>query len=109
MANRPPQPDPERAEPAAEPQPPTELTVAEAGRLGGRKVREQYGTEFFGEIGRKGGSTTRQRHGPEYYAEIGRKGGRKTAERHGPEFYEAIGRKGGRKAREAGEKPPAAD
>jgi general stress protein YciG len=95
-------PAPESGEtpPAAEPAG-RELSVTEAGRRGGEKVREQYGTRFFGEIGRKGGSTTRQRHGPEHYAEIGRRGGRKTAERHGAPFYEAIGRRGRRKSQEA--------
>ncbi len=31
------------------------MTVVEAGRRGGRKVREMYGREFYSEIGRKGG------------------------------------------------------
>ena len=32
------------------------MTVAEAGRMGGRLVREKYGPEFYERIGKKGGS-----------------------------------------------------
>jgi general stress protein YciG len=32
------------------------ITVAEAGRKGGTKVREKYGHQFYEEIGRKGGN-----------------------------------------------------
>ncbi|MBM4434649.1 MAG: Em GEA1 (EM1) [Chloroflexi bacterium] len=31
------------------------MTVAEAGRMGGRPVREKYGPQHFERIGRKGG------------------------------------------------------
>ena len=31
------------------------MTVAEAGRMGGRLVSEKYGPEFYEKIGRKGG------------------------------------------------------
>jgi general stress protein YciG len=36
------------------------LTVAEAGRKGGQKVRDERGHEFYEEIGRKGGQKVRQ-------------------------------------------------
>lgn len=35
------------------------MTVAEAGRLGGQKVRDERGHEFYEEIGRKGGQKVR--------------------------------------------------
>src|SRR5262249_47838774 len=35
------------------------LTVAEAGRKGGKTVRDRYGREFYEEIGRKGGRRVR--------------------------------------------------
>lgn len=76
-----------------------EITVAEAGRRGGCKVRDE-GLVDYQEMGKKGGATTRERHGVEFYGEIGAKGGRVTAERHGSDFYERIGRKGGARVRE---------
>jgi general stress protein YciG len=36
------------------------MTVAEAGRKGGEKVRDERGHEFYEEIGRKGGQRVRQ-------------------------------------------------
>ena len=54
-----------------------EMTVREAGRKGGQKVKEKHGIEFFREIGRKGGQATARAHGHEFYQEIGRKGGQK--------------------------------
>ncbi len=36
------------------------LTVAEAGRLGGEKVRDKYGPEFYSEIGHKGGQKVKE-------------------------------------------------
>lgn len=38
-----------------------------AGALGGRKVREERGAEFFREIGRAGGERTLAKHGPEHF------------------------------------------
>jgi general stress protein YciG len=36
------------------------MTVAEAGRKGGQKVRDERGHAFYEEIGRKGGQRVRQ-------------------------------------------------
>lgn len=58
-----------------------EMTVREAGRKGGQKVKESHGPEFFREIGRKGGQATAKAHGHEFYQEIGRKGGQKGGQR----------------------------
>jgi general stress protein YciG len=35
------------------------ISVADAGRKGGRKVRDERGQEFYQEIGRKGGAAVR--------------------------------------------------
>jgi len=51
------------------------MTLAEAGRKGGEKVKKERGLEFYAEIGRKGGRRVAKEHGPQFYAEIGRKGG----------------------------------
>ncbi|HEY3375436.1 MAG TPA: hypothetical protein VGK02_10270 [Candidatus Aquicultor sp.] len=45
-----------------------EMTVSEAGHLGGEKG------------GHKGGETTKQKYGHEFYEEIGHKGGQKVKE-----------------------------
>lgn len=63
-----------------DPQPPgapakRPMTLAEAGRKGGEKVKRERGLDFYAEIGRKGGRRVAQDHGPAFYSEIGRKGG----------------------------------
>ena len=73
------------------------MTVAEAGRMGGRLVREKYGPEFYEKIGKKGGSSTAERYGPEFFGKIGRKGGKAVTAKYGPQHFEKIGRKGGQK------------
>lgn len=65
-----------------------DMTVREAGHLGGEKVKEEYGPEFYSEIGHKGGQIG------------GRKGGNTTKQKYGPQFYSEIGKKGGNKVRE---------
>ncbi|MNK74514.1 Glucose starvation-inducible protein B [compost metagenome] len=65
-----------------------DMTTREAGRLGGEKVRDKYGVEFYSEIGHKGGEIG------------GRKGGNTTKQKYGPEFYSQIGKKGGNKVRD---------
>ena len=58
------------------------LTVQEAGRRGGLKVRNKYGKGFYEEIGRKGGKkgglVVKQKYGSPFYQEIGKKGGQKV-------------------------------
>jgi uncharacterized protein len=51
------------------------MTVGEAGRKGGRTVKEKYGPDFYSEIGEKGGEAVKEKYGPEFYSEIGQKGG----------------------------------
>lgn len=64
------------------------MTLAEAGRRGGEKVKKERGVGFYAEIGRKGGRRVAESHGPEFYAEIGRKGG--EARRNPSEGAEAT-------------------
>ena len=73
------------------------MTVAEAGRMGGKLVSEKYGPEFYEKIGKKGGSSTAERYGPEFFGRIGRKGGKAVSEKYGAGHFERIGRRGGQK------------
>ena len=73
------------------------MTVAEAGRMGGKLVSEKYGPEFYEKIGKKGGSSTAQKYGPEFFGRIGKKGGKAVTAKYGPGHFEKIGRKGGQK------------
>ena len=73
------------------------MTVAEAGRMGGRLVSEKYGPEFYEKIGKKGGSSTATKYGPEFFGRIGKKGGRAVTAKYGAGHFERIGRKGGQK------------
>jgi general stress protein YciG len=73
------------------------MTVAEAGRMGGKLVSEKYGSEFYEKIGKKGGSSTAERYGSEFFGQIGRKGGKAVSEKYGPGHFERIGRRGGQK------------
>ncbi len=56
------------------------MTVREAGKKGGEKVRDARGPGFYESIGRKGGETVKSTRGPGFYEEIGQKGGRKVRE-----------------------------
>ena len=73
------------------------MTVAEAGRMGGKLVSGKYGAEFYERIGKMGGSSTAERYGPEFFGRIGRKGGNAVSEKYGPGHFERIGRRGGQK------------
>ena len=79
---------------------PKEMTVAEAGRKGGRIVKERYRKDFL----RGNRPQGRQYDQEEVWGRPLRldwpRGGRTTADRHGQEFYEEIGRKGGQRVRE---------
>jgi general stress protein YciG len=61
-----------------------DMTVREAGRMGGETVKEKYGPEFYSEIGHKGGEiggqVRKEQLGHEGYVELGHKGGEKVRE-----------------------------
>ena len=99
-----------------------DLTVREAGRRGGQKVRDKHGREFYVEIGKlggrvisqkkrgtgffvrigkKGGDSTVAGHDREHFAKIGRMGGEALKAARDPGYYAEIGRKGRQKRREA--------
>lgn len=59
------------------------MSVREAGRRGGERVKAKYGTEFYEEIGRKGGEATKSKYGPSFYEVIGQKGGQKPKRKTG--------------------------
>jgi general stress protein YciG len=50
------------------------MSREEAGRLGGEKVAEERGPEFFRRIGKKGGETVAEERGREFYSMIGKLG-----------------------------------
>lgn len=53
----------------------SQITVRQAGALGGRSTLEHQGVEFFRKIGKKGGATTKKRYG-HLFSEFGKRGGR---------------------------------
>jgi general stress protein YciG len=61
----------------------------EAGRKGGLKVRDLYGTERYADIGRQGGETVREKYGSDYFREIGSKGGKVSTKGPKPEVDKA--------------------
>jgi len=80
------------------------MTVSEAGRKGGIRVRETRGRKFYQEIGKKGGEVVKAERGRPFYEKIGKKGGEAVKARRGTPFYEEIGRKGGHRVHELIEK-----
>lgn len=56
------------------------MTVAEAGRKGGKTTSERRGRDFYREIGRKGGTATAEAYGHEHFVAIGTKGGARIKE-----------------------------
>lgn len=58
------------------------MTVAEAGRRGGKRTAATHGREFYEKIGRKGGEKVSMERGPDFYSEIGSKGGSIRAKKH---------------------------
>ena len=82
------------------------MTVAEAGRKGGRRTASTHGREFYEKIGRKGGEKVSAERGPEFYSEIGSKGGSERAKQHegsaeakGKTSIEEAGHRGGQRVR----------
>ncbi|MDH2909538.1 MAG: hypothetical protein PXZ07_05405 [Candidatus Eremiobacteraeota bacterium] len=64
------------------------MSVREAGRRGGERVKAKYGPEFYEAIGRKGGQSTKKKYGAAFYESIGQKGGQTPKARR--EVSEAV-------------------
>jgi len=62
------------------------ITVAEAGRRGGRATLENQGVDFFRKIGRKGGQRTAKLYS-DLLKDFGRRGGRPRR----PTLNETVG------------------
>ena len=62
------------------------LSVAEAGRRGGRRTLERYGHDHFRTIGRKGGEHTR-----DFYADLLKEFGSRGGRPQRPSLDEAMG------------------
>ena len=75
------------------------MTVEEAGRLGGKKVVQQYGPQHMANIGKKGGeaSPTKFQSGDERTSQIASKGGHASGGNfaNDPKRAAEAGRKGG--------------
>ena len=61
------------------------MSVREAGKLGGDRVKAKYGSEFNETIGRNGGEVTKGKYGPSFYERIGQKGGQKPKRSTAPD------------------------
>lgn len=81
-------------------EPKRELTVREAGKLGGKRCKELHGPEHYTKMGAKGGNATKEKYGDQFYATIGKKGGTANRDRQDPNFYQRIGKKGGDRVKE---------
>lgn len=93
-------PDPSPA-PVMASKPVGEMSVAEAGRLGGKKRLAQIGREGFVALGKTAGATTLSKHGSEHYSRIGKLGGEALkAKPNSQQHYAEIGRKGAIRMRE---------
>jgi hypothetical protein len=57
-----------------------DMSVREAGQMGGEARREQLGPEGYSELGKMGGEARKQQLGPEGYSELGQKGGQRVSE-----------------------------
>ncbi|WNL44111.1 KGG domain-containing protein [Dyella sp. BiH032] len=57
-----------------------DMSVREAGRLGGEARKEELGPEGYSKLGKQGGEARKQELGPEGYSELGQKGGHRVRE-----------------------------
>lgn len=57
-----------------------DMSVRDAGRMGGNTRREQLGPAGYSELGKLGGEARKQQLGPEGYARLGHLGGQRVRE-----------------------------
>lgn len=72
----------------------------DSGRLGGNKVKEKYGADYYSKIGKKGGEAVARIKDKAFYSEIGKKGGGAVLEKHGRGLYVEMGKISGAKFRD---------
>lgn len=76
------------------------MSTAEAGRKGGRRVRDKYGEDYYRRIGKKGGTALKEKRGSDYYRDIARKGGQANVSKYGSDHFSEMGKKGGNTTKE---------
>lgn len=77
-----------------------EMSVREAGRLGGHARKQALGPDGYSELGHRGVDALREQLGSGAMATIGREGGHVRRRMLGREGYARLGRQGGRRMRE---------
>jgi uncharacterized protein len=91
-------------DPSEVPKPRKELTVSQAGRIGGIQRMRNATPEERSALARKGGQATKRKYGKDYFRMIGKAGGQTTRRKNGDEFFQENGRKGGNRLKELVEK-----
>jgi general stress protein YciG len=81
-----------------------DMSVREAGQMGGEVRKEQLGPDGYSELGRQGVEALREQRGPDAMSEIGREGGQIRKQQLGPEGYSELGQKGGQRVSDLVEK-----
>src|SRR5260370_40013356 len=70
------------------------MTTSEAGRKGGKAVRDKYGEDYYRRIGQIGGTTLKEKRGSDYYRTIAKKDRRANVDKYGAEHFAAMGIQG---------------
>ena len=81
-----------------------DMSVREAGQMGGETRKQQLGPEGYSELGHQGVEALREQRGPDAMSEIGREGGETRKQQLGPEGYSELGQKGGQRVSDLVEK-----
>lgn len=81
-----------------------EMSVREAGHLGGESLKRKYGTSHFSGLAKLAAQAQIARMGRDAYNEhlriMASHGGEANYDRRGPEYYSELGKKGGEALKE---------